>query len=219
MRPCCSRKAINLVIDKSLVLERAGGAQAGQVTGHLVLNSLEDNLLLGYDPYRTPDGHGDPGAARAEMRLSKYDRNGDGRCDDPACSNVAMLTFRFAPEQSEVVVAGLAELGIVAQVDEGKTPPDALALWHDPDGRIGLLAGGPWAKDTLNAAHFFRPVFDSRWAMSDGVTNGNMVGASSARLSRWGYQPTDLPNVDDRIDDCVTHVDRMTQIQCWANLD
>ncbi len=130
-----------------------------------------------------------------------------------------MLTFRFAPEQSEVVVAGLAELGIVAQVDEGKTPPDALALWHDPDGRIGLLAGGPWAKDTLNAAHFFRPVFDSRWAMSDGVTNGNMVGASSARLSRWGYQPTDLPNVDDRIDDCVTHVDRMTQIQCWANLD
>ncbi len=213
------RKALNLVIDKALILGGAGGPQAGELAGHLVLDSLEDNLLLSYDPYRTPESRGDPEAARAEMRLSQYDTDGDGRCDDPACANVGMLTFRLSDEQADVVVAGLAELGITASIEGTFPPADVIGPFHDPEQRFGLLAGGPWAKDTLNAAHYFRPVFDSRWSMSDDVTSGNMVGASQERLARWGYQPIDLPNVDDRIDACVASVDRLTQIQCWANLD
>ena len=213
------RKAINLVIDKGLLLDRAGGPQIGEIAGHLVLNSLEDNLLLEYDPYRTPDSGGDAIRAQAEMRLSKYDRDGDGRCDDPACSNVGLLTFRLNPGQVEVVVANLSELGITTRIDGSFPPDDVFALWHDPSQRVGLLAGGPWSKDSLNAAHYFRPVFDSRWAISDDVTNGNMVGASMERLELWGYEPIELPTVDDRIDACLAHVDGSTQIQCWATLD
>lgn len=215
------RKAINLVVDKTLVLDGAGGPLAGAIAGHLVLDSLENNLLLAYDPYGTPGGHGDLTRAQAEMRLSKYDRDGDGRCDEPVCSSVGMVAFRLAPEQADVIVANLASLGITARID-GTFPPienDVIGWFHDPARRIGLLAGGPWAKDSLNAGHFFKPVFDSRWSMSEEMTNGNMVGASRERLERWGYNPVDLPNVDDRIDACLGHVDATTQIQCWANLD
>jgi peptide/nickel transport system substrate-binding protein len=215
------RKAINLALDKALLLDGAGGPLAGKIAGHLVLDSLENNLLLAYDPYGTPGGHGDPTRAQAEMRLSKYDRDGDGRCDDPACSSVGMVTFRLAPEQTDIIVANLAALGITTRI-EGAFPPvenDVVGWFHDPAKRIGLLAGGPWAKDSLNAGHYFKPVFDSRWSMSDEATNGNMVGASRERLERWGYAPVDLPTVDDRIDACLAHVDGTTQIQCWANLD
>ena len=211
------RRAINLVIDKAGLLELAG-ERTGTVAGHMVLDSLEDNLLLGYDPYRTPGSHGDPDAARDEMSLSPYDTDGDGRCDDPACASVDMVTFRLTPDATGLVLANLAEIGITANVSGAFPPDDVVASFHDPQERIGLLVGGPWAKDTLNAAHFFRAVFDSAWSMSDDFTNGNMVGTSPERLESWGYEPVDLPNVDERIEACVGRP-TSAQASCWAELD
>ena len=211
------RRAINLVIDKAGLIELAG-ERTGTVAGHMVLDSLEDNLLLGYDPYRTPGSHGDPDAARDEMSLSPYDTDGDGRCDDPACASVEMVTFRLTPDATGLVVANLAEIGITANVSGAFPPDDVIASFHDPQERIGLLVGGPWAKDTLNAAHFFRAVFDSAWSMSDDFTNGNMVGTSPERLESWGYEPIDLPNVDERIEACVGRP-TSAQASCWAELD
>ena len=96
------RRAINLVIDKAGLIELAG-ERTGTIAGHMVLDSLEDNLLLGYDPYGTPGSHGDPAAARDEMSLSPYDTDGDGRCDDPACADVQMVTFRLSPDETGLV--------------------------------------------------------------------------------------------------------------------
>lgn len=211
------RKAMNLVIDKAGLIQLAG-ERTGEVAGHMVLDSLEDNLLLRYDPYRTPGSHGDPAGAREEMRLSAYDRDGDGRCDDPVCSSVRMVTFRLTPEEAELVVANLAEIGITAEIDATFPPDDVIGPFHDPGERIGLLAGGPWAKDTLNAAHFFWPVFDSGRSMGDDFTNGNMVGSSRERLESWGYDPIDLPNIDDRIELCLARPSA-AQVPCWAELD
>jgi peptide/nickel transport system substrate-binding protein len=211
------RRAINLVIDKAGLIELAG-ERTGTVAGHMVLDSLEDNLLLGYDPYRTTGSHGDPGLARDEMSLSPYDADGDGRCDAPACVSVEMVTFRLTPEEGELVVANLAEIGITAEISGTFPPDDVIGPFHDPQERIGLLVGGPWAKDTLNAAHFFRAVFDSAWSMSDDFTNGNMVGTSRERLESWGYEPIDLPNVDERIVACLRRP-TSAQVQCWAELD
>jgi hypothetical protein len=50
------RKAMNLVLDKTRLQEIRGGPTAAEVIGHTALNSLENNLLLNYDPYATP-GH------------------------------------------------------------------------------------------------------------------------------------------------------------------
>lgn len=211
------RRAINLVIDKAGLIE-LGGGRTGQVAGHMVLDSLEDNLLLEYDPYATPGSHGDPDAARRQMRESDYDRDGDGRCDDPACASLSMVTFRLTPDEAELIASNLAELGITAEIVGSFPPDDAVGMFHDPAQRIGLLAGGPWAKDTLNAAHFFRSVLDSRWSLGDDFTNGNMVGASQELLERWGYDPIDLPNLDERIDVCLARPSSR-QAECWAELD
>jgi hypothetical protein len=153
------------------------------------------------------------------MRTSRYDRDRDGRCDDPSCEGVTMLTFfRFTEEQARSVAADLERLGIVVEIVPDP-PDDELDPWRDPAGRAGLYAGGPWAKDTLDAAPFYRAIFDSRWSMTDESTNGNLVGASAERLAAWGYPPTDLPSVDDRIDVCSAQVDPTSQVRCWADLD
>ena len=211
------RKALNLVMDKARLIELAGGPQVGESAGHLVLNSLEDNLLISYDPYRTPGARGDPEAARAEMRLSRYDRDRDGRCDHAACSGVSVATFLAAPGQADAVSADLAEIGIRAEI-ETLRPEEGLRRWFDPRERIGLLVGLPYGKDMLNAAPFFRSMFDSRWSFVGHSTNGTMVGASRERLARWGYDGVDVPSIDDRIDACLAQVGG-TQVQCWASLD
>src|SRR5439155_7106643 len=50
------RKAMNLVVDKARLQEIRGGPTAADPIGHTAPNSLENNLLLNYDPYATP-GH------------------------------------------------------------------------------------------------------------------------------------------------------------------
>ena len=211
------RKAANLVIDKAGLIELAGGPPTGEVAGHLVLNSLEDNLLLSYDPYATPGSAGDPEHARDEMRLSSYDDDGDGRCDGSACSGITGVAILTAPGQAELVADNLADIGIEVDILE-MAPDEGLVRAFDPLERVALVVGLPYGKDSLNAAPIFRSLFDSRWSMGDDFSNGTMVGASPERLAGWGYDVTEVPSIDDRIDACLTLVGG-AMVQCWADLD
>jgi peptide/nickel transport system substrate-binding protein len=211
------RKAVNYVIDKAELIELSGGPLAGEVAGHIVLNSLEDNLLLSYDPYATPGSAGDVERARAQMRESRYDTDGDGRCDDPVCEAVPGIAFLINPEMATSVAADLAEIGIQADIVP-MPPQEAFTRWSDPTERFGLFAGLAYGKDILNAAPFFRSLFDSRWTLGDEFTNGTLVGATPELLSAWGYEPMELPSIDDRIDACLAEAPG-SQAQCWAALD
>ena len=210
------RRAVNLVIDKSRLIAEGEGVAAG----HIVLDSVEQDLLKGHAPLGRPDGGGDMEAAMEEMRSSRYDTDGDGVCDAAACSDVSMLTFfRLREEQAQALVEDLARIGI-AVVPKLDDPGQPLTDWLDPVERNGMYAGGVWAKDTLDAASFFRTVFHSRWSMSDDVTNGNMVGASIDRLASWGYDVAEAPpGVDERIDACSALADATSQVGCWSDLD
>jgi len=211
------RIAANLALDKAGLIELAGGPEIGDVAGHLLINSLEDNLLLSYDPYRTAGSRGDPDAARDEMRRSAYDTDGDGLCDDPACSAIPGIAILTAPGQSDLVAANLAEIGLAVAIQE-MPPVEGGDRWFDPAERIGFIMGLPYGKDMLNASPLFRALFDSRSSMGDEFTNGTMVGASRERLEAWGYDAVDVPNIDDRIDACLA-TGGGTQVQCWADLD
>ena len=212
------RKAVNLVINKARLIELAGGPWTGEVAGHIVLNSLEDNLLLTYDPYRTPGSAGDLAAAAAQMRLSAYDSDGDGVCDDPVCEGIAGIILPAWAQLAEPVVADLARIGIRAAVEVPPDPGTAFGRWFDPASRIPLFIAQGYGKDHLSASTFFTGNFDSRTTLTDDQTNGTLMGATAEQLEGWGYSPLELPNIDGRIDLC--HVQTgSAQVQCWAELD
>ncbi len=204
------RKAVNLAVDKRRMVELAGGLTAGRPAGHIGMDSLEDDLLLDYDPYRTPGDAGSVQLARAEMARSKYDANGDGRCDAAACRSVLALALDVQGALVPPVRQAFQEIGIhlhVVALDGATffTRLEKPAL-HVP---IGLFDGF-FAGLYPNGAQFF-PFF-----FSGGLYP--LLGATPRKLRAWGYTVTKIPSVDDRIDQCLA-IRGDAQPACWAALD
>jgi peptide/nickel transport system substrate-binding protein len=150
------RRAMSLAVNKTRLIELAGGPWAGEIAGHIVLNSLEDNLLLAYDPYRTPGSAGDLAAAATEMKLSAYDTNGDGVCDDPACDGLNGIVLAAFSQLAEPVINDLELLGIHAKI-ESLDSGTAFERFYDPADRISFMVGWGYAKDHLSASTFSPP--------------------------------------------------------------
>ena len=74
------RRAVNFVVDRNALRKARGGVSAGSIATHIAPNGMLLDKLKGYAPYGAY-GRGDVGNARAEMKLSRYDRNHDGVCD------------------------------------------------------------------------------------------------------------------------------------------
>jgi peptide/nickel transport system substrate-binding protein len=210
------RKALNLIVDKAALRERDGGSLAGRIAGHIVLESLTNNLLLDYDPYATPGHRGDVDAARVEMARSSRDRDGDGRCDGPSCTGVVGLAFdnERRAEQAAVVRDNLEEIGIDLDVRQFDVDT-VFGMLQDPTSKVALGIGIGWAKDFINGSNFFIPLFDRA---SLGGNNISLLGATPKQLEEWGYDVTSVPSIDDKIQECLPLVG-LEQVQCWAEAD
>jgi peptide/nickel transport system substrate-binding protein len=213
------RRAISYAVDKEALRELLGGQLAGDIAGHFAPNSLENNLLLAYDPYATPGHRGDPEAAREEMARSTYDSDGDGSCDHPACDRVLTLVWELPPfpELARVVRHNLRTIGIDLHLEELDFNT-LLARMEDPRKHIPMAIGLAWYKIFLNASDFFAPSFSG--TVLDDPANGNLslVGASPEQLRRWGYSVTSVPSVDEKIESCLALVGD-AQVRCWAETD
>jgi peptide/nickel transport system substrate-binding protein len=211
------RRALNYAVDKQRLVDILGGPLAAEVAGHMAPNSVEDNLLVDFDPYATPAHRGDPAAAAAEIARSAYDANGDGRCDAPSCQNVPAVVRTDHASAARVVRENLRPLGIELEV-RVVTTERFFGMFGDPRLRIAIWVGIGWSQSYLGAASFFLDQFYSPVAISDDYANSSLVGASRSQLRRWGYEPVDVPNVDARIEACVPLVGA-AQFACWAGLD
>jgi peptide/nickel transport system substrate-binding protein len=211
------RRAVNFAIDKAALRDLRGGEITGEITGHIALNSLENNLLVDYDPYAT-DGHrGDVEKAKEEMRQSKYDRDKDGVCDVPACRDIYTPTFPPLPtipwdRLARSIRGDLAAIGIELDVQERE---DVFAEILDPTRKVPISIGPAWGKDYVNASNFFVPLFAQG---SLGGENSSLIGASPDQLRKWGYEVESVPSLDARIAQCQAAAGA-AQFQCWAEAD
>jgi hypothetical protein len=208
---------VGYVINRARLVELQGGPYAYRVARHLAPEVLLDNLLVDYRPFATPGDAGDLELARAEMRQSAYDTNGDGMCDAPACRGALAVSRSEHAEIGESILADLAPIGIQLTHDvlEGGEVFGAL---NDPARHVAMFTSLGWAKDYLSASDFFIGRFYGPNALGEGFGNGTLVGATPEQLEAWGYETTEVPNVDDRIEACVPLVGA-AQFECWAGFD
>ena len=114
------RKAFNWALDKEGMRQLRGGATTGEIAGHIMVNSLQNDLLKDYDPYATPNSAGDIEQAKEEMAQSKYDTDQDGVCDAPECANILAMTDREDPypKQAALIAPIMEQIGLTFDIKE-----------------------------------------------------------------------------------------------------
>jgi peptide/nickel transport system substrate-binding protein len=214
------RKAVNFVVNKRRVIE--GSATQAFGHGHLGLDLIEANLLLDYDPFRTPGGTGDLARAKAEMSLSRYDSDGDGICDHRACRDVEAWTLReplldTSPHLAQWMKHDFRPLGIDLRVRSANNVDFYFTRLSRPRAHvpIGLPSGYLW--DFPNGAGYFSPLLGGEH-LGERCCNYSVVGASPEQLRRWGYATKKVPDVDAKLKEC-TRLIGDPQTRCWAELD
>ncbi len=213
------RRALSYVLDKQRLVELQGGASAAEPMGHLVPDRDEDNLLVGYDPYPTPGEQGDLAKAREEMALSRYDSDGDGSCDATVCTGLRAVTREAYHMVAEAAAEDFRQVGIDLAIEVH----DPEAFWYqdayDPRLRVPLLIGLAYSSDFIDSGSTLR-IFYGPFAIADEPPAGNvtMVGATSEQLARWGYDVLAVPNVDARVELCLSATGA-ERFQCWAGVD
>ncbi len=213
------RKAVTWAFDKQGFRQLRGGPSVGEIAGHIMVNSLEDNLLADYDPYQTTNASGDPEKAKEEMALSAYDSDGDGVCDDPSCQDILTITDREDPypDQMALLKQFLEPLGMTLddkQLERGTMYNQC----NDANSHHALCAGPGWGKDYADGVTFGEPLFTSA-GLWESCCNYSLLGASPEQLTEWGYDVTEVPSIDDKEDECAALEPGDERFQCWAELD
>jgi len=225
------RKAVNFVIDKSAVQRAWGGSLHGQIA-----TSVEPPTVLPatatYDPYPSSNHSGDVSAAMAEMKLSKYGKSGDGKCDVASvCDNVLMISRNIPPwrEMNPILVEDLKKIGINIKLRALDTST-AYTTIQTAKNLIPIAANAGWGKDYADPYGFDFFIFNSGGISCDGQVNYAELGMSKAQASECGPEvlaawnkatnngATPLPSVDAKMNECYvkTGTDRET---CWKELD
>jgi peptide/nickel transport system substrate-binding protein len=213
------RKAINWAFDKQGFRQLRGGPSVGEIAGHIMVNSLENNILADYDPYPTPNASGDVEKAKAEMAQSAYDKNKDGVCDAPECKDILTITDREDPYpgQANLLIQFLEPLGLtldVKQLERGTMYNKC----NDANSHHQLCAGPGWGKDYADGVTFGEPLFSSS-GLWESCCNYSLLGASPDQLKGWGYSVTSVPTVDDKVKECSALEPGDDRFNCWAELD
>jgi peptide/nickel transport system substrate-binding protein len=218
------RRAINFAVDRDGLRRLRGGETAGEIATHMIVPSLLGGNLQGYDPFPSPDHAGDIDAAKAEMKNSKYDTNGDGVCDDPVCKDVLFVTDEASPyaEQAALIQDNLEPLGITLNVKAFERST-MYNKYFNPAEHVPFGGGAGWFKDYADAYSFVYPLFYGPNILDAGNTNYPMLGADPDQLEKYGYTQefgiTEVPSVDDKAEECFALTEADQRTTCFAELD
>lgn len=214
------RKAVNLVMDKEGLQRAWGGETSGEISTHIIPDTMLGGALDDYDPYPSEGFAGDVEAAMAEMKQSKYDTNGDGKCDESdACQDILMVSGNIPPytDMLPVVEDSLSKIGITLdprEVTDAYTPLTTVSR------RIPISTRPGWGKDYPDVYTFVGVLFTGANIQCVGNYNYSLVGLTAETAKECGIplNNTEIPSVDEDVARCheMTGDERAS---CWVELD
>ena len=201
----------------------AGGQAAGTIAGHFIPPAMLGTATLdgqppsSYNPFATEGDKGDATKAMDEMKQSKYDTNGDGKCDGAACTVPALTVTNDndALKALNIMNQSFAPIGIKLDIKQlsynALVTKCATLASHTPFCQAG------WGKDFPDPYTFFFPLLDG----GENGSNYSFMGASTSDLQKAGYSnlPNPLPAITDDIQACHAMPIGDEANQCWADLD
>jgi peptide/nickel transport system substrate-binding protein len=216
------RRAMNAVMDLDGLRRTWGGPIAGEIATHVLPGSLIDGALPAseHHPFQEEPFTGDLDRAKEHMRQSRYDRDQDGVCDAPECSDVVLVTQSEPPwdTMTPIIAQSAGLIGI--EITPRAAPASAsYAITSAPARRIPLAANGGWSKDYADPSGFM-VLHDGRRIIPAGNQNWSLVGITAGQAEELGLSvpPGGVPSVDAEIDRCSALAGQERQ-ECWIALD
>ncbi len=218
------RRAMNMVMDLAGLQRAWGGPVSGEIATDVVPDGIlgDDMRTASYHPFQDPPYDGDPEAAAAEMKLSRYDTDGDGVCDAPECRGIVLIT-RNQPvwkQMTPIIKASAARIGVGLSPRE--VPPTvAYGTAGDVKKGIPISTHAGFGKDYADARTTIVPLHDGRSIIPEGNGNLGLVGLTPAQARELGVRlPAGgpPPSVDRDIDRCLT-TSGEERTACWTALD
>ena len=213
------RRAVAHAVDRPALLEQTA-SQFGEVllpARHALPDGATNGLLEAYDPYRVEDG-ANVAAAREHMAASRYDTNGDGRCDAPACRGVPTVVRADLGEGAVAgIVDDLAAIGIELDVERVPGSPRDFYQRLLPENRVAFVLFANYLAFDVDAGQYVES-WDGRLAGDLSAIQTSLIGATPEQLAGWGYEVTHVPSVDSKIDECSSLI-RLARSACWAEFD
>jgi peptide/nickel transport system substrate-binding protein len=210
------RRAVNWVVDKEAIRKAWGGPVTGLIATHIAPDPILNNKLKGYAPYGT--GKGDVAKAKAEMKLSKYDKNHDGICDGPVCK-VFTITGDRAPEKAFVpsLEQNMKSIGLLLN---DRVLKDAYTPISIPKQNVPFSTRPGWGKDYADPYTFFTPNFASNAITPSGNANRGLVGITPAQAKKLGVKGSvaGIPSVDKDLARCKVTAEA-ARYACYSALD
>jgi peptide/nickel transport system substrate-binding protein len=213
------RKAMNLIIDKASLQKAWGGTVAGSIATHVTPDPMLNNVLKGYDPYKTPGSAGSVALAEKAMKGSKYSTKGDGKCDAAACKNVLLVSDERAVDgrMLPIIQADAAKIGITFKV---RSVNGAYPVIQTPKNNIPISDRSSWGKDYADPGTFFTELFLSNTILPSGNGNYSLVGLTPAiaKAVHASGNVNGVPSADSLILRCDT-LSGDVRTACWASAD
>jgi peptide/nickel transport system substrate-binding protein len=213
------RKAMNYIVDKPSLIQGWGGPVFGKVANHIVPDTLFNNQLAEFVPYKTPGDRGSVAKAKAAMKGSKYDTKHNGTCGAPECKNIFLLadTRLVDTKMVPVLEADARKIGISFKVHSIN---GAYPTLQTPSKNVAISERPGWGKDYADALTFFTPLFDGRTIIPNGNTNYSLVGITSSTAKKVGVKGNvnGVPSIDKQLDRCGALAGQ-PRVVCYENLD
>jgi peptide/nickel transport system substrate-binding protein len=211
------RKAVNWAVDRAALLRLIGGEDQGTIASHFIPPAMMSGIGSDYDPYGTPDQRGDIEAAKAEMQQSKYDTDGDGICDAPECSFIALTTTGDddAIKTLETMATSFSEIGL--EMDIQTLTYSAVVKRCSTMSAHQAFCQAAWGKDFASAFTYFDPLLDG----GENGSNYAFLGTTEEALQEAGYEvPAEgIPSIAEDIDECWALPVGEEANTCWHELD
>ena len=223
------RKAVSFIMPKADMLTSAGGPISGQIATHIFPPTVLPFPDSTYDPYPSAGHNGDVTAAKAEMKQSKYDSNGDGSCDATVCKNVLFINRNITPfsDYTPLITQALSQIGIQLkprELDTG-TAYTTVAVVKN---LIPIGANAGWGKDYADPFTFVGPLFGSEGIICSGESNYSELGMTAAQAKECGVTAQynaatasnggTFPSIDTDEAACQA-LTGDARNACWVNLD
>jgi peptide/nickel transport system substrate-binding protein len=213
------RRAMNWIMDKHSLIQAWGGPTIGKPANHIVPDTLFNNQLAEFAPYKTPGDRGSVAKAKQAMKGSKYDTAGNGTCSAGACHNVYLLADarEVDTKMLPVIEADARKIGITFKVH---TIKGAYPTLQTPSKNIPIGERPGWGKDYADPLTFFTPLFDGRNIIANGNTNYSLVGITPKQCTALKVTGNcnGVPSVNSQLDKCSPLIGQ-PRLSCYEKLD